>query len=187
MLAAFLSAPALGALPGAPANVVLNGESASAKAGSGRIAASWNAPADNGGSAISGYKIRWKLGGDWLNENGAAGESASGNSHTIRELTTGAAYTVQVAAVNVEGAGEWSAEQTAAPATKPGKPGLNKLVRGRGRLTASWNAPEETGGALLSGYRLRWKLKKAGAMWSGENQNGIRFAPGVRTYTITGL
>ena len=186
LLAAFLSAPALGALPGAPANVVLNGESASAKAGSGRIAASWNAPADNGGSAISGYKIRWKLGGDWLNENGAAGESASGNSHTIRELTTGAAYTVQVAAVNVEGAGEWSAEQTAAPATKPGKPGLNKLVRGRGRLTASWNAPEQTGGALLSGYRLRWKLK-TGAMWSGENQNGIRFAPGVRTYTITGL
>ncbi len=73
---------------------------------------SWGAPASDGGSAVTGYKVRWKSGSEEYHSSREA--SVSGLSHTVRNLTNGVEYTVQVVAVNGVGEGE-AAEITATP------------------------------------------------------------------------
>ena len=104
--------------PGAPSIT-------SATAGVESIAVAWSAPSDTGGSAITGYKIRWALtptGGAepaWLNANGEDGKDTDGGAGTLSEtisgLTAGAEYVVQVAAANAGGAGAFTASSSATP------------------------------------------------------------------------
>ena len=110
-------------VPGAPV--------VTATAGNGSIAAAWTAP-QNGGSAITGYKVSVDGGASWT--------AASGTSHTFTGLTNGTAYTVWVVAVNMAGdsaagtasatprGGGGSGSDSPAPAA-PAKPetGENKL------------------------------------------------------------
>ena len=79
------------------------------------LTVAWTAPAD-GGSAITGYEVEYKL--------ATAAESAytavsraddTSLSETITGLTNDSSYTVRVRAVNAAGDGPWSAEQSAAP------------------------------------------------------------------------
>ena len=69
------------------------------------LAPSWDAPASDGGSAITGYKVRWRSGNEEYHPSREA--VASGLSYTIRELTDGGMeYAVQVVAVNTVGESE---------------------------------------------------------------------------------
>ena len=78
----------------------------------GELALSWEAPASDGGSAVMGYKVRWKSESE---EYGPSREaSVSVLSYTVRELTKGVEHSVQVVAVNEVGDGE-AAEITATP------------------------------------------------------------------------
>jgi hypothetical protein len=79
-----------------------------ATAGNAQVALSWQAPADDGGSAITGYEV--------TRDNWATKETktASQLSHTFTGLTNGTAYTFKVRAVNAKGAGAESS-QTATP------------------------------------------------------------------------
>ena len=92
--------------PSPPLNlVVTNNEN-------GELALSWEAPASDGGSAVMGYKVRWKSENE---EYGPSREaSVSVLSYTVRELTNGVEHSVQVVAVNEVGDGE-AAEITATP------------------------------------------------------------------------
>ncbi len=70
----------------------------------------WSAPADNG-SAITGYDLRYFLGGsdpasndDWVGAN----HSGTATSTTLFCLAGDSAYRIQVRAVNAAGAGGWS-------------------------------------------------------------------------------
>ena len=85
--------------PGPPLNLeVSNDENRT-------LALSWDAPASDGGSAITGYKVRWRSGNEEYHPSREA--VASGLSYTIRELTDGGVeYAVQVVAVNTVGESE---------------------------------------------------------------------------------
>lgn len=83
----------------------------------GALALSWTAP-DDGGSPITGYRVRYSsdAGQQWETRDfGPATEQ------TLAGLTDGTAYEVQVAAVNAEGTGDYTASATAKPA-KPEVP-----------------------------------------------------------------
>ena len=80
------------------------------------LAVSWQAPADEGGSAILHYEVRYRIrdivdgvvrpGGDWQ----AWTHDSAATSTTISGLQTDTAHGVQVRAVNTGKPGEWSRE-----------------------------------------------------------------------------
>ena len=97
------------AVPGAPTGLTL-------APGDAALAASWTAPANDGGSAITGYKVQWRSGGeDW--EPTTREASTTMTEHRITGLTNGVTYTVRVAAVNSQGAGAWATEAMGMPGT----------------------------------------------------------------------
>ena len=76
----------------------------------------WEAPASDGGSAITGYKVQWKESADsWHTPFDVSEETAPGTTHTITGLTDGVEYTVRVMAVNDVGEGPPSAEASGTP------------------------------------------------------------------------
>ena len=94
-------------------------------AGDGVLTASWSAPADIGGSPVSGYDLHYKervaadqaatVVGDpstgWVD----AGHSGVGTTVQIGGLTNLTQYEVRVRAVNTQGAGSWSDAVRAIP------------------------------------------------------------------------
>ena len=77
---------------------------------------SWEAPASDGGSAVTGYKVQWKKAtGSWDTPEDVSEAVVTGAIHTIAGLTEGTAYSVRVLASNDVGDGSASAEQAATP------------------------------------------------------------------------
>jgi len=96
-------------LPGAPRSVV-------ASPADGRVTISWQAPASDGGSPITGYRVY-----RGTSPGGAALLIEAGNvlAYTDATVTNGVTYYYQVSAVNAVGEGPRSPEVTATPAASP--------------------------------------------------------------------
>ena len=94
--------------PGAPAVSTTSGSTTS-------LDVSWTAPGNTGRPAISGYKLRYRMGscGAWA----AHAHSGTGTTATIASLTVDTPYEVQVRAVNADGDGAWSASGSATTGT----------------------------------------------------------------------
>ena len=98
--------------------------------GNATLTVTWTAPADVGGSAISGYDVRHKLtsapdiDANWTE----AANTGDDLSHTIGSLTNGTSYDVQVRASNDAGDGAWSDTTTGAPAL-PTAPRVISITR----------------------------------------------------------
>ena len=89
--------------------------------GSSAISVHWWLPRTDGGSAITGYKVRWKEAGDsWtdaaaVSEKPADSVNALAGRATVTGLTGGTLYTVRVIATNAVGDSHPSAEVVARP------------------------------------------------------------------------
>ena len=82
----------------------------------GSLEVSWHAPASDGGSGITGYKVQWKESADgWDAPTDVSEGTTTGTTHTIMGLTDGAEYTVRVKAVNDAGEGPPSVEASGTP------------------------------------------------------------------------
>jgi hypothetical protein len=92
-------------VPGAPAGV--NGQG-----GIGSADVSWNPPASDGGSPITGYSVRYSIDGEatWTTASMCAGVEAS---CSVTGLTNGTSYVFAVRASNANGDSEWSANSAA--------------------------------------------------------------------------
>jgi large repetitive protein len=115
--------------PGVPTGVKVSAYTNSS------ITFAWTAPANNGGSAITGYSVQ-------LYVNGSASGTAkttTATSYTFTGLSAGTSYNVEVAAVNATGTGTASSLITGN--TLNGAPtgfGITYTATG---VTASWTAP----------------------------------------------
>ena len=82
----------------------------------GALDVSWEAPATDGGSAITEYRVQWKeTAGNWDAPADVSEETATGTTHTITGLTDGVEYAVRIIAVNDIGEGPPSDEATGTP------------------------------------------------------------------------
>ncbi len=83
---------------------------------SGALDVYWDAPASDGGSAITGYKVQWKESTDsWETPADVSEATTNETNHSITGLTNGVEYTVRVTAVNDVGSGQSSADASATP------------------------------------------------------------------------
>ncbi len=137
--------------PAAPTGV-------SAVRGNASATVSWTAPANNGGSAITGYSIRVIDAAD--TQVGALRPAAAGTtSLVVTGLTNGQAYRFSVTATNAIGNSPPSALSAAvtpvAPVTVPGAPVIGLATRGNASATVRWTAPASNGGSAITGYSVR--------------------------------
>ncbi len=88
--------------PGAPTNLLL-------EVGDGEVTLTWDAPEDDGGSAITDYEYRIDGKGDWISIG------STGTTHTVTGLDNGTEYTFEVRAVNRNRKGRASNRVEATP------------------------------------------------------------------------
>ena len=159
------------AAPGVPTGLTLDVTTAT------QIVASWTAPANNGGSTITGYYVEYRPG----TSGSFANMTVTTTTATITSLAAGA-YQVKVAAINAIGTGLSTTPISAtvkAVATVPNAPTSLTLTGGVGEFTARWIAPVNDGGASITGYTLDYRLGVSGN-WTSANVTAL-------TTTITGL
>ena len=112
----------------------------------------WNAPASDGGSAITGYQYRWKARSgnfwiEWTDIPASGPAEANAGSYTLTGLThpyPPQVYTFEVRAVSDNGAGPPSNQDTRtydAPST------INEIrtTLGDGSITLEWDTPASNG------------------------------------------
>ena len=165
--------------PGAPTGLMAVG-------GDGQVSLTWNAPAADGGPAVTGYD---------LYEGTSSGGEASvpvnpapvpGTSYTVGSLTNGTTYYFTVTSVSADAQSVPSSESSATPAavvTGPGAPTGLMAVGGDGQVSLTWNAPAADGGPAVTGYDLY-----EGTSSGGEASVPVNPAPVSGTsYTVGSL
>ena len=130
---------------------------------------SWSAPSDDGGSAITGYKIEVSTNGsNWADLVGDTDSTSTSYSHT--GLTAGTTRHYRVSAINSVGTSEPSSTDSATTdsppaATAPDAPtGLTATADGQTEIDLSWTAPSDDGGADVTGYKI--EVSTNGSSWS---------------------
>ena len=166
--------------PGVPTGLTATAD------GQTEIDLSWTAPSDDGGEAITGYKIEVSMdGSSWSDLVSNTRSTTTSYSHT--GLTAGATRHYRVSAINSAGTGpassSYSATTEAAPATTPGAPtGLTATANGQTQIDLSWTAPSDNGGEDITGYKI--EVSTNGSSWSDLVANT---GSGSTTYSHTGL
>jgi hypothetical protein len=138
-------------VPGAVTNVT-------AVAGNAQATVSFTAPADDGGSPITEFRVEVLTGG--VVQRTVTGIAPTATSTVVTGLTNGTPVSFRVIAVNALGAGATSvASNTVTPApavaTVPGAPTIGTAVAGNASATVNWTAPANTGGSPITEYRVQ--------------------------------
>ena len=121
------------------------------------LTVTWKPPANNGGSAITGYKVQWKGEDDTGWAFPTPDKAAVDRKHVITELTNGTDYTVQVFAKNSNGYSTEYGQVTGIPSKKPDAPTeVEVTAHGNKWLEVTWTEPEDKGG-LDTTYIVQWK------------------------------
>ena len=177
-------------LPGAPRGLTVQAR------GSTAIDLTWTAPASDGGSAITGYRIEVSNTGTggWRVLEANASPGVTGYSHTTG-LTAGTVRYYRVAAINRAGTGPWSdvvrgATETSVPEAPTGLRVVPSGVGGSEQLLLSWTPPSSDGGSPITGYRIEesptgtagWVIRVAntGSTATTNLQTGL--TPGTTRY-----
>jgi hypothetical protein len=126
--------------PGAPTGVT-------ATAGNTEAMVQWGPPADNGGSAITGYTVTSTPGNFTATTTGATQAMVTG-------LTNGTSYTFSVTATNVRGTGPATTSNAVVPNSVPGSPTSVTATAGNALAMVQWTAPANNGGSAISGYTV---------------------------------
>ena len=140
--------------------------------GDGQVTLRWAAPPNDGGEPITHYEYEVDFSGTWISTGSPA------TSHTVMGLDNGQTYIFRVRAVNGQGNGDRvTLEATPSRSTggdrgggsggggsggggdsrehAPGPPGNLLVERGDGRVTLTWDAPEDDGGSAITDYEYR--------------------------------
>jgi large repetitive protein len=138
----------------------------------------WQAPAPNN-SPITGYEVTYGT------QTKTYGAGAAGISQRIDGLANGTPYTFSVKAINAIGTSQPSSGTTVTPYGTPSVP-RNVTLQSSGYapsdLTASWNAPSDTGGGSV---KYQWRIIGTGNGWQQTTGTSARVSNvGAGSYTL---
>ena len=162
--------------PGVPRSVTAE------PSGTDAIDVSWEEPASDGGSVITGYSVQWKeASGSWdmPKDVSQTDTDAESTSYTITNLSPGVEYSVRVIANNSVGNGLPSAEGSASPnSPATGQPTISGKAQVGETLTASTTGITDADGLTNATYSYEWLRVSGGTDSDIENANSS-------TYTLT--
>ncbi len=146
--------------------------------GKASVTVTWTAPANTGGSAITGYVVIPYIG---TTAQPARSFASAATTQTITGLTNGATYRFKVRARNAVGLSTWSAlSATVTPFSVPAAPTVGTVAAAVASVIVSWTAPADTGGSPITSYLVTPYLGSVA-------QPTRSFASTATTQTITGL
>ena len=152
--------------PAAPTDVTATADSAT------QVTVSWTAP-DTGGSAITGYKVQYKLStADAYPAANMATAAATATSHQVTGLTASTGYDFQVMATNAQGD---SAASTASATTLTGmtpsdSSGLMATKSGS-NVNLTWTAGANSNVHWVAGARMNADGTYTGVHWMKAGMN----------------
>src|SRR5438093_2378263 len=162
--------------PSAPQNLAATG-------GNAQVTLTWQAPASDGGSPITNYKIYRGLAPTTETLLTTVGNVLT---YTDSAVTNGVTYYYQVSAVNSPGEGAKSNEasatpnQTPPPPSPPSAPTNLAATGSNAQVGLTWQAPASNGGSPITNYRI----------YRGTSSNGetlLATIGNVLTYTDTSV
>src|SRR5439155_16049577 len=148
-----------------------------ATAGAGSVALTWQAPASDGGSPITNYRIFRSTSSGTETIIGTVGNV---NSYTNTGLTGGVTYFYKVKAVNAAGSSILSNVASATPTGAPSAPQNLQATAGVRNVALTWQAPSSDGGSPITNYRI-FRSTSSGT------ETIIGTVGNVNSYTNTGL
>lgn len=132
----------------------------------------WQAPASDGGSPITGYRLTDTASG------AVANFAPSVTAYQVYPVNHGQTYGFTLAAVNAAGTGPAAAVSVTVPLAPPTEPtSVSALALGSDSVRLSWGAPVATGGTPITGYVVTNDIGTVLATTSAS----------TNTYTLTGL
>ena len=131
--------------------------------GNNAIDVSWDAPEDEGGSAVTAYTVQWSSDGSegsWRNAG-----STPDQTFKHRGLKTGEVRWYRVAAQNRSGLGLWSdpVEGQTVSGT-PDAPTLKAKTLSDYQIELTWNEPKDNG-QPITGYEIGWSADGSADSW----------------------
>ena len=153
--------------------------------GSGQLLLTWSAPSDNGGSAITGYRIERSPNGNtgWIIVVPSTNSTTTTYLDTrLRPATT---WFYRVSAINSQGTGPASSVRNAMTTAAPPGPPQNVRARATGpkSVLLAWDPPENDGGERVTGYGIQVQGPNDNSWIDLERNTGTT----TRTFTHTGL
>ncbi len=120
---------------------------------------SWGQPADNGGAAVMAFQLEKKnVDGTWTI---VANLPATTVSYDVPSPARGQYETYRIAAVNINGVGDYASTLVATPAAAPSAPQNLVATRSATAITLSWTAPLDDGGAAVQYYAVYQRIGSA--------------------------
>ncbi|TLY01990.1 MAG: fibronectin type III domain-containing protein, partial [Thaumarchaeota archaeon] len=173
------SAATLAVAPSPPTGLAASASSSS------QISLSWTAPTDNGGSAITGYKIERSTDGGTTWSTLVANTGNTATTYSDTGLTHTTTYTYRVSAINSIGTSSASSVASATtPIAAPSPPtGLTATAASSSQVSLTWTAPADNGGSAITGYKIE-RSTDGGTTWTTLVANTGNTAA---TYSDTGL
>ena len=140
---------------------------------SSQINLSWTAPANNGGSAITGYKIEQSTNAGSTWSTLVANTASSSTTYSNTGLASSTLYSYRVSAINSVGTSPVSntiSATTGTIATAPLPPtGLTASAVSSSQINLSWTAGNN-GGSTITGYKIE-RSTDGGSTWSTISAN----------------
>ena len=166
-------------VPSTPQNVV-------AESGDTVIYLTWEAPASDGESALTTYKLSWKPSS--AGSASSATVSATTTQHTITGLRNYSLYKIMLLAENAIGVGP-STQVSATPAPLPAAPSNLEAKPGNMAISLTWDDPTvgKHGDFLEKTHRLLWVPTHEGLRGLPDSAGMVDLPVTPTVHTITGL